>query len=78
MFVPLDDGNAFVEYVDDKRTGAGLREIGVSDTDVAGFLDYHETFDRARRKLRERRRATPGSATRRRGPSSRRCWASRS
>ncbi|CAN5450349.1 NAD(P)/FAD-dependent oxidoreductase [soil metagenome] len=53
MFVPLGDGNAFVEYVDDERTAAGLREIGVCDADVAGFFDYRETFDRARRKLRE-------------------------
>ena len=53
LFVPLGDGKAFVEYVDDERTAAGLREIGVSEADVAGFFDYRETFDRARRKLRE-------------------------
>jgi phytoene dehydrogenase-like protein len=53
MFVPLGDGTAFVEYVDDERTAAALREIGVSEADVAGFFDYRETFDRARRKLRE-------------------------
>ena len=53
MFVPLGDGTAFVEYVDDERTAAGLRELGVSEADVKGFFEYRETFDRARRKLRE-------------------------
>ena len=53
LFIPFDDGTAFVEWSDEERTLAGLRELGVSERDVQGFLDYGETFDRARRKLRK-------------------------
>ena len=60
LFIPFDDGTAFVEYVDDERTAAGLRELGVSEADIEGFLDYRETFDRARRKLRKGARDSVG------------------
>lgn len=53
LFIPFDDGTAFVEWIDEERTLGGLRELGVSEDDIDGYLDYHEVFDRARRKLRE-------------------------
>ncbi len=53
LFVPFDDGTAFVDWDDGEKTLAGLRELGVSEKDIEGFQAYGETFDRARRKLRK-------------------------
>ena len=53
LFVPFDDGTAFVEWSDRERTVAGLRNLGVSPGDVRGYLDYTERFDRCRRLLRK-------------------------
>jgi phytoene dehydrogenase-like protein len=58
LFIPFDDGTAFVEWSDEGRTIEGLRGLGVSERDVRGFLDYGATFDRARRKLRKGARDT--------------------
>jgi phytoene dehydrogenase-like protein len=32
---------------------AGLRELGISEADIQGYLDYNERFDRCRRLLRK-------------------------
>ncbi|CAN5241470.1 NAD(P)/FAD-dependent oxidoreductase [soil metagenome] len=58
LFIPFDDGTAFVEWADEARTLAGLRDLGVSARDIDGYRDYTETFDRARRKLRKGGRDT--------------------
>ena len=53
LFIPFDDGTAFVEFDDEERTLAGLRKLGISEKDIKGFKAYGATFDRARRKLRK-------------------------
>jgi phytoene dehydrogenase-like protein len=53
LFIPFDDGTAFVQWLDPDRTAAGLREAGFSDRDVRGLADYNELFDRIRRLLRK-------------------------
>jgi len=53
LFIPFDDGTAFVEFDDEAKTLAALRDLGISDKDIKGFHTYGETFDRARRKLRK-------------------------
>jgi phytoene dehydrogenase-like protein len=52
LFIPFDDGSAFVQFLDEERTDAALREMGVPESDVQGLRDYNELFDRARRMLR--------------------------
>lgn len=58
LFIPFEDGTAFVDWVDPDRTVAGLRELGISEADVQGYLDYGERFDRCRRLLRKGERDT--------------------
>lgn len=58
LYVPFEDGTAFVEWADEERTAAGLRELGISDSDVQGYRDYGERFDRCRRLLRKGERDT--------------------
>ena len=53
LFIPFDDGTAFVEFDDEEKTVSGLRDLGISDKDIQGWKAYGETFDRARRKLRK-------------------------
>jgi phytoene dehydrogenase-like protein len=53
LFIPFDDGTAFVEFDDEERTLAGLRELGISEKDIKGFHEYGATFDLARRRLRK-------------------------
>ena len=53
LFIPFDDGTAFVEFDDEQKTLAGLRDLGISDKDIQGWQAYGDTFDRARRKLRK-------------------------
>ncbi len=53
LFVPLEDGTAFVEWLDEERTLAGFRDLGVSAADRQGYLDYRERFERCRRLLRK-------------------------
>ena len=58
LFIPFDDGTAFVDWADETRTVAGLRELGISDSDIQGYRDYNERFDRCRRLLRKGERDT--------------------
>ena len=53
LWIPFDDGTAFAEWTDQERTLAGLRELGISEADIQGYLDYGERFDRCRRLLRK-------------------------
>jgi phytoene dehydrogenase-like protein len=58
LFVPFDDGTAFVDWTDEEHTVAGLRELGIADADIQGYHDYNERFDRCRRLLRKGERDT--------------------
>ena len=58
LFIPFDDGTAFVDWTDTARTIAGMRELGISDADIQGYHDYNERFDRCRRLLRKGERDT--------------------
>jgi phytoene dehydrogenase-like protein len=53
LFIPFDDGTALVDWADEDRTVAGMRELGITDADIRGYQDYNERFDRARRLLRK-------------------------
>jgi phytoene dehydrogenase-like protein len=56
LFIPFDDGTAFVQWLDSERTVAEMREIGVSERDIQGLHDYNEVFHRITRLLRHGRR----------------------
>ena len=58
LFIPFDDGTAFVEWTDEARAVAGLRELGISEADIRGYHEYNERFDRCRRLLRKGERDT--------------------
>ncbi|WP_214107165.1 phytoene desaturase family protein [Acrocarpospora catenulata] len=53
LWVPFEDGTAFAQWLDPDRTEAGLRELGVSPKDIAGYFAYEEMFDQMRIKLRK-------------------------
>jgi phytoene dehydrogenase-like protein len=52
IWAPLDDGGAVALWLDDRRTEAGLRDLGVSERDLAGIRRYGELFERIRHRLR--------------------------
>jgi phytoene dehydrogenase-like protein len=56
LFIPFDDGTAFVQWLDERRTASGLREAGFPERDVRGLRNYNELFGRIRRLLRNGRR----------------------
>ncbi|MEO3857150.1 NAD(P)/FAD-dependent oxidoreductase [Acrocarpospora sp. B8E8] len=56
LWIPFDDGTAFAQWMDHERTEAGLRSLGVSPKDIAGYFAYEEMFDQMRIKLRKGRR----------------------
>ena len=58
LFIPFDDGTAFVDWRDQERTVAGMRDLGISEADIQGYHDYNERFDRCRRLLRKGERDT--------------------
>ncbi len=58
LFIPFEDGTAFVEWAEEERTVAGLRELGLAESEVQGYVDYSEHFDRCRRLLRKGERDT--------------------
>ena len=58
LFIPFDDGTALVDWADRERTAAGMRELGISETDIQGYREYDERFDRCRRLLRKGERDT--------------------
>ncbi len=58
LFIPFDDGTAFVQWLDAERTAAGMREAGFAERDIRGLADYNERFDRIRRLLRKGERDT--------------------
>ena len=52
LFIPFEDGTAFVQWLDEERTAAGLRAIGVDERNIQGLRDYNEVFHRITRLLR--------------------------
>jgi phytoene dehydrogenase-like protein len=52
LYIPFDDGSAFVQWLDEERTAAKMREAGFGERNVQGLRDYNERFDRIRRLLR--------------------------
>src|SRR5581483_6271238 len=52
LFVPFDDGRAFVQWRGRARTEAARREAGFSARDIDGLRAYDELFERIRVRLR--------------------------
>jgi phytoene dehydrogenase-like protein len=52
IWAPLDDGSAIALWLDDERTEAGLREVGISERDITGLRRYAGLFERIRQRLR--------------------------
>jgi len=53
LWVPFEDGSAFAQWMDHERTVSGLKEIGIADRQVKGYLAYEKFFDDMRIKLRK-------------------------
>ena len=58
LWVPFDDGTSFGQWLDDDRTNADLKRLGVSAKDVEGYWAYEHLFDEIRRRLRTGERDT--------------------
>ena len=58
LWVPFDDGTAFAQWMDHERTVLGLKNIGISDTEIEGYVAYEKFFDDMRIKLRKGPRDT--------------------
>ena len=58
LWVPFDDGTAFGQWMDEERTISGLKEIGISNSQIEGYLGYERFFDDMRIKLRKGPRDT--------------------
>jgi phytoene dehydrogenase-like protein len=58
LWVPYDDGTAFGQWMDHERTVQGLRDIGISDKEIDGYVAYEKFFDDMRLKLRKGPRDT--------------------
>ena len=52
LFIPFEDGTAFVQWIDERRTDAALQAAGFADRDIRGLHAYNDVFDRIRRLLR--------------------------
>ena len=53
LFIPFEDGTAFVQWLDPERTAAGMLEAGYSQRDIDGLAAYNERFNRIRLLLRK-------------------------
>jgi phytoene dehydrogenase-like protein len=58
LWVPFADGTAFGQWLDDAKTDANLRRLGVSAKDIEGYWAYEELFDEVRKRLRKGGRDT--------------------
>jgi len=58
LWVPFEDGTAFGQWLDDAKTEQGLKDLGVSAKDIAGYWAYEELFDECRKRLRKGERDT--------------------
>jgi phytoene dehydrogenase-like protein len=53
LWVPFDDGTAFGQWMDHDRTLAGLRDLGLGQRDIDGYVAYEDLFDQIRIRLRK-------------------------
>jgi phytoene dehydrogenase-like protein len=58
LWVPFDDGTSFGQWLDDDRTNADLKALGVSAMDGEGYWAYEHLFDEIRKRLRTGERDT--------------------
>ncbi len=58
LWVPFEDGTSFGQWLDESRTEANLKELGISAKDIAGYNAYEKLFDDVRVKLRKGDRDT--------------------
>lgn len=58
LWVPFADGTAFAQWMEHERTVQGLKDIGINDKEIAGYLAYEKFFDDMRLKLRKGARDT--------------------
>ena len=58
LWVPFDDGSSFGQWLDDDRTNADLKALGVSAKDIEGYWAYEHLFDEIRKRLRTGERDT--------------------
>ena len=58
LWVPFDDGTSFGQWLDDDRTNADLKAMGLSAKDIEGYWAYEHLFDEIRRRLRTGERDT--------------------
>ena len=58
LWVPFEDGTSFGQWLDDDRTMADLRALGLSQKDVDGYWAYEHLFDEIRKRLRTGARDT--------------------
>jgi phytoene dehydrogenase-like protein len=56
LFIPFEDGTAFVQWLEAARTEESLRSLGVAAADIRGFHAYSALFNRARELLRDGKR----------------------
>src|SRR5215475_11592998 len=52
LWVPFEDGTSLGQWLDDQRTLKDLNKLGVSASNIEGYLAYEAVFDEIRRKLR--------------------------
>jgi phytoene dehydrogenase-like protein len=52
LWVPFDDGTSLGQWLDDARTNADLKALGLSAQDLAGYWAYEHLFDEIRKRLR--------------------------
>ena len=52
LWAPFEDGTSFGQWLDEEQTLDGLRALGVSERDSAGYQAYEKVFDDIRLKLR--------------------------
>ena len=52
LWVPFEDGTSFGQWLDDERTQADLKALGVCSKDIEGYWAYEHIFDEIRKRLR--------------------------
>ncbi|WP_037412690.1 phytoene desaturase family protein [Candidatus Solirubrobacter pratensis] len=52
LWVPFEDGTAFGQWLDDRKTQEGLEALHVAKRDIEGYWAYEHLFDEIRRRLR--------------------------
>ncbi|GAB1822262.1 phytoene desaturase family protein [Herbidospora sp. RD11066] len=58
LWIPYDDGTAFAQWLDHDRTVHALRDLGLPQKEIDGYLAYEDLFDQMRIRLRKGARDT--------------------